>query len=83
MIGWVILATRDWDAWLETDVKAVGSLQDLLNPFPADAMEAWSVSTLVNSPKNVRYSVWSEFSSSMMVVFIVIGYITSGDDLLC
>ena len=42
----VILSAETRDAWLETaDV-------DLLTPYPADEMEAFSVSTLVNSPNN-------------------------------
>ena len=48
----VILAPGDWGAWLETDAKDAGYLQSLLKPYPAEGMEAWPVSTKVNSPRN-------------------------------
>lgn len=38
-------------AWLAKDADAA-ALTTLLRPFPADAMEAYPVSQLVNSPKN-------------------------------
>jgi putative SOS response-associated peptidase YedK len=46
-----ILKVEDYAAWL------AGSLKDAeacLAPFPQDRMEAWTVSTAVNSPKNDR-----------------------------
>jgi len=48
----VILASEDWDAWLETDAKDAVGLQGLLKPYPAEGMTAWPVSTKVNSPRN-------------------------------
>jgi len=48
----VILAPEDWDAWLATEAKEAGGLQSLLKPYSAEGMEAWPVSTKVNSPKN-------------------------------
>ena len=48
----VILAENDHAAWLDpTNDKAEG-LQDLLKPCPAEGMDAYPVSTRVNSPKN-------------------------------
>jgi putative SOS response-associated peptidase YedK len=48
----VILAPGNWDAWLEAEVKDAAGLQGLLKPYSAEDMEAWPVSTLVNSPRN-------------------------------
>ncbi len=46
----VILGNKDEKAWLnETDTDL---LQSLLKPFPAKYMTAYSISKLVNSPKN-------------------------------
>jgi putative SOS response-associated peptidase YedK len=46
----VILHRDDEQRWISS--KPDPSLVDLLKPFPAEMMEAWPVSTLVNSPKN-------------------------------
>lgn len=48
----VILHRRDFDRWLSPDEQPPSELNDLLKPFPADEMEAYPVSTRVNSPKN-------------------------------
>ncbi len=37
------------DGWIAADTV---ELQALLTPFPAEQMEAYPVSTLVNSPRN-------------------------------
>ena len=42
----VILDPRDYQAWLRQ------SGTELLKPYPAERMEAYPVSTAVNSPKN-------------------------------
>lgn len=47
----VILAKPDYPRWLSRENKA-GDVADLLEPFPAEQMEAWPVSTKVNAPKN-------------------------------
>lgn len=44
----VILDERDHDRWLDTDQD----VQDLLRPAPVDLLEAYPVSTKVNSPAN-------------------------------
>jgi putative SOS response-associated peptidase YedK len=43
----VILREDDYDRWLNVDASV-----DLLRPFDAAALEAYPVSSLVNSPKN-------------------------------
>lgn len=48
----VILAPGDWDAWLEAEAKDAAVLQGLLKPYLAECMEAWPVSTKVNSARN-------------------------------
>ena len=42
----VIIAPDDYDRWL------TGDPAELLRPYPPEKMEAFPVSTLVNSPKN-------------------------------
>jgi putative SOS response-associated peptidase YedK len=48
----VILALDDWGAWLKSEAKDAQVLQNLLKPYPAEHMDAWPVSTTVNSPRN-------------------------------
>ena len=48
----VILHPRDYAKWLEPAAQAPDNLQPLIKPFPADAMSAYPVSTLVNKPAN-------------------------------
>ena len=48
----VILQPRDYAKWLDTAPQTPESLQPLVKPFPADAMSAYPVSTLVNKPAN-------------------------------
>jgi putative SOS response-associated peptidase YedK len=48
----VIVPESAYDLWLDTVVKDPGKLQPLLVPFPAEEMEAYPVSTLVNNPRN-------------------------------
>jgi len=47
----VILAAAARDRWLDSST-AEGELRELLVPFPPDEMEAYEVSTFVNSPRN-------------------------------
>lgn len=47
----VILASRDYDRWLDPTVQA-DSLRALLKPYAADEMEAHAVSKMVNNPRN-------------------------------
>ena len=46
----VILHPTDYAQWLEASPQTPESLQPLIKPFPAELMEAYPVSTLVNSP---------------------------------
>ena len=46
----VIVQARDFDRWLKTDPKEAAGLQDLFEPAPDDFLQAWPVSTAVNSP---------------------------------
>lgn len=48
----VILAPESYDLWLDPTVQDPARLQPLLRPYSAKAMEAYPVSTQVNSPKN-------------------------------
>ena len=48
----VILARKDWDAWLDRDNGDIQALSALLKPAPAHALTAYPVSIAVNSPKN-------------------------------
>jgi len=46
----VILSKEDGKIWLES--KDPKSLKELIKPFPAKLMDAYRISTLVNSPRN-------------------------------
>jgi putative SOS response-associated peptidase YedK len=48
----VVLAEREWSAWLDRDNHDVAKLQKLLVPAPAPEFEAWPVSMLVNKADN-------------------------------
>jgi putative SOS response-associated peptidase YedK len=48
----VILDEKDEETWLDPENQDVASLQKLLKPCPSSWLEAYEVSTLVNSPKN-------------------------------
>jgi putative SOS response-associated peptidase YedK len=47
----VILNPANYDEWLDTAPRAPESLQPLIRPFPAEAMSAYPVSTMVNKPE--------------------------------
>ena len=46
----VILKPDDWKLWLDTEVQESGVLKPLLDPYDSKLMEAYKVSTYVNSP---------------------------------
>ncbi len=48
----VILHRRDYGKWLNPTPQTPDQMKPLLKPFPADLMDAYPVSTLVNSPAN-------------------------------
>ena len=48
----VILSPEEYDVWLNPKEKNFGLLKSLLNPCASSTLEAYQVSTYVNSPKN-------------------------------
>ena len=46
----VILQQQDYSLWLDPQVQTPEPLQQLLHPYPSEAMMAYPVSTVVNSP---------------------------------
>jgi putative SOS response-associated peptidase YedK len=48
----VILQPKDYDLWLDVQVQDPEMLKPLLQPFPADVMTAYPVSTVVNNARN-------------------------------
>lgn len=50
----VILSPVDYAAWLDPAPRSPESLDHLIKPFPAELLQAYPVSTLVNSPSNDR-----------------------------
>ena len=47
----VMLTRESFNAWLDPDAEPA-AVQELLQPFPSDQVEAYTVSSYVNSPKN-------------------------------
>lgn len=48
----VILREEDEGTWLDRSIEDTDFLQNLLEPYPAEEMEAYEVSKVVNSPNN-------------------------------
>lgn len=48
----VILSPESYAIWLDTSIQAPEEIMPLLVPYPSDQMEAFPVSTHVNSPAN-------------------------------
>jgi putative SOS response-associated peptidase YedK len=48
----VILHPEDYDLWLNPQFSASDTLKQLLQPYSPEAMTAYPVSTVVNSPQN-------------------------------
>jgi putative SOS response-associated peptidase YedK len=48
----VILQRQDYGQWLDPAPRASATLNHLIRPFPDELLEAYRVSTLVNSPAN-------------------------------
>ncbi|GAB4122281.1 MAG: SOS response-associated peptidase [Roseiflexaceae bacterium] len=48
----VILTPAEEEHWLDPRISAAADLMPLLDPYPSEAMEAYPVSALVNSPRN-------------------------------
>jgi len=47
-----ILREEDEELWLDPSFENIARLERVLAPFPAELMEAYDVSTAVNSPRN-------------------------------
>lgn len=48
-----VILPREWqDAWLDPKLEDADYLKSLLQPYPAEEMKMYEVSTIVNSPKN-------------------------------
>jgi putative SOS response-associated peptidase YedK len=47
----VIIALKHYECWLDTDSESTPS-PDLLQPYPAEEMEAWTVSDVGNVHNN-------------------------------
>ena len=50
----VILHPKDYTDWLDSSPRSADSLNHLITEFPAELMQAYPVSPLVNSPANDR-----------------------------
>lgn len=48
----VIISQGEEKMWLDSSVEDTDILNELLDPYPAEKMEAYTVSSTVNSPKN-------------------------------
>ncbi|TFG99022.1 MAG: SOS response-associated peptidase, partial [Candidatus Thorarchaeota archaeon] len=48
----VILRTENEKSWLDPDLQDTSAIGDLLEPVSPDLLEAYEISTFVNSPKN-------------------------------
>jgi len=48
----VILDKQARFKWLDPDLKDTSQLKEMLVPYPSEQMEAYEISTTVNSPKN-------------------------------
>ncbi len=48
----VILHPQEYSLWLDREVSDPETLKQLFIPYPADVMESYQVSSLVNNPRN-------------------------------
>lgn len=56
----VILPRQAYVRWLDPSPRSASDLQPLLVPYPASGMEAYPISTQVNSPENDRPEILSK-----------------------
>lgn len=59
----VILPQHTYDTWLNPKFEDVGELKMLLKPYPAQEMDKYEVSTLVNAAKNDHPELISPLNS--------------------
>ena len=62
----VILDPKDEAAWLDPDNDDTAGLQKLLKPCPSQWLEAFEVSTLINSPKNNSQEVLTPLTGELL-----------------
>jgi len=48
----VILHQQEFNLWLDREMTDPEKMKTLYQPYPADLMEMWPVSSMVNSPRN-------------------------------
>jgi len=48
----VILHPDEYEAWLDTDVRKLDLIKEMLRPYPAEEMTSYQVSTAINSPRS-------------------------------
>lgn len=48
----VILHPDEYEVWLDTDVRKLDLIKEMLRPYPAEEMMSYPVSTAINSPRN-------------------------------
>ena len=48
----VIIKPEHYSAWLDPQLTDTAKIQPLIKPYPSDSMEAYPISTRVNSPKS-------------------------------
>ena len=60
----VIIQRKDESAWLDPTLKS-DRVMPLLAPYPTEMMEAYPVSSLVNSPANDRQECAEPFRDSL------------------
>jgi len=60
----VIIQRKDESTWLDPMLKS-DRVMPLLAPYPTEMMEAYPVSTLVNSPANDRRECAEPFRDSL------------------
>jgi putative SOS response-associated peptidase YedK len=60
----VIMQRKDEPAWLDPTLKC-DRVMPLLAPYPTEMMEAYPVSSLVNSPANDRQECAESFRDSL------------------
>jgi len=48
----VVLPEQSWDRWMDPAYSDADALSKMLGPYDTKALQAWTVSRLVNAPKN-------------------------------
>jgi putative SOS response-associated peptidase YedK len=48
----VILHPDEYEVWLDTDVRKLNLIKEMLRPYPAEEMTSYPVSTAINSPRH-------------------------------